>query len=197
MSFPTQYTRVYNTFNLPTPQFKLTALGGLAIVRPGDNNRRSLFSGAAEAYAAYTFNIAGNRLNSPTHPVVWYNVKTNKPALTLQMLSDTGADYTTIDSSHARTLGIDDLKKGLQASVSGTGGTVENAFYIHKIPFRIGNLKVYNALVALGKGGGTNVLGRTSGLNWFNIAYTSKTVKYTELAQAQSALAQARWRNRI
>lgn len=194
MSF-NQQQRVYNTFQLATPKFKLTPLGGLAIVKPFD--RSSMYSGLAESYASYSFNIAGNRLNSPTHPVQWYNVKTKQPAITLQMLSDTGADYTTIDSKHARTLGIDDLTKGMRASVTGTGGTVENTFYIHTIPFRIGTLAPRNALVALGSGAGLDVLGRTSGLNWFDVSYNNRTIKYTELAtqQAQSSYA-SRWRNR-
>ena len=190
MSLP----RVYNTFQLNTPKFKLTPLGGLAFVRPGDNSR--IFSGAAQTYATYTFNIGGNRLNSPTHPVTWYNTKSKQPVLTLNMLSDTGADYSTLDSKYAPQLGVE-LTKGMQATVQGTGGTVENVFYIHSIPFRIGNLKPYIGLVAMGKGAGTDVLGRTAGLNWFDVHYSKNSVRYSELANVQSAYAQSRWRNRI
>jgi len=155
-----------------------------------------MYSGAYQSYATYSFSIAGNRLNSPTHPVTWYNTKTRQPTLTLNMLSDTGADYSTLDSKYAPQLGID-LTKGMQATVQGTGGTVENVFYIHSIPFKIGNLRPYIGLVAMGKGAGTDVFGRTAGLNWFDIAYTKNAIKYTELNNIQSAYAQSRWRNRI
>jgi len=190
-----QLPRIYNTFQLNTPlKFKLTPLGGLAIVRPYD--RQSMYSGAAQAYATHTFSIASNRLNSPTHPVTWLHTKTRTPAVTVNMLSDSGADYSTLDSKYAPQLGID-LTKGAQASVQGTGGRVENVFYIHSIPFKIGNLKPYVALVAMGKGAGTDVFGRTAGLNWFDVQYSKTAVKYTELNNAQSGLGQARWRGRI
>ncbi len=180
---------------MPTPKFKLTALGGLAMVRPHDN-KKSYYSGALESYATHSFNIAGNRLNSPTHPVTWYHTKTKMPVLTLPMLSDSGADYSTIDSRHAATLGVD-LTRGSPATVQGTGGQVETTFYIHQIPFRIGNLGVYNALVAMGKGAGTDVFGRTAGLNWFDVQYTKNLVRYTELNMAQQNNSQAHFRGRI
>ena len=150
----------------------------------------------AQSYASYSFNIGGNRLTSPTHPVTWYNVKTNQPTVTVSMLSDSGADYSTLNSDFAPRLGIN-LTQGQKVTVSGTGGEVQNAYYIHPIPFKIGNLQPVVGLVAVGKGGGTDVLGRTRGLNLFHVEYNAKTVKYTELAQSQSNMGQARWRSRI
>lgn len=194
--------RVMNTFQLNTPQFrvlpnqfggatiiwpkfKLTPLGGLSIIR-GPHDTSSMYSGA-QSFASFSFNIGSNRLNSPTHPVQWLHTKTKKIAFTIPMLSDSGADYSTLDSKYASQVGISDLRKGLQATVQGTGGQVANAFYIHSIPFKIGTLAPQTALVAMGQGAGTNVLGRTAGLNWFQVTYTKNTVKYTELAGAQSA----------
>jgi len=165
-------------------------MGGLAMA-----NKKTMYSGV-DSYATYTFSIAGNRLNSPTHPVTWLHTKTKAPALTINMLSDSGADYSTLDAKYAPQLGVD-LTKGAQATVQGTGGVVENVFYIHSIPFKLGNLKPYVALVAMGKGAGTDVFGRTAGLNWFDVHYSKTAVKYTELNGVQSAYAQSRWRNRI
>lgn len=190
MSYP---SRILNTFNLSTPKFKYTALGGIAMVRP--SNKLSYFTGA-EAYASYTFNIGNNRLTSPTHPVTWYNVKTNRPAVTVSMLSDTGADYSTLNDKFAPQLGIN-IREGQKVTVAGTGGVVENAYYIHPIPFQIGNLKPVLGLVAIGSGGGTDVLGRTQALNNFELSYNKRQLKYTELNQAQSNHGQARWRGRI
>lgn len=168
-------------------KLKYTPAGGLALA-----NRPTAYSGA-DSFATYTFNIGHQRLNSPTHPVTWYNKSSMKPALTLNMLSDSGADYSTIDSRHAGALGITDLSTGTPATVQGTGGQVENTFYIHQIPFKIGNLQPRMALVAMGRGAGTDVFGRTAGLNWFDVQYTKNTVKYTELAQANLAMV-PRWK---
>ena len=189
MSMP---PRVLNSFNLNTPQFKYTALGGIAMVRPG---KQSYFTGA-QSYASYTFNIANNRLTSPTHPVTWYNVKTNKPTVTVSMLSDTGADYSTLNSKFAPQLGIN-IREGQKVTVAGTGGVVENAYYIHPVPFQIGNLRPVLGMVAIGSGGGTDVLGRTQALNQFELSYNKRQLKYTELNQAQSNMGQARWRGRV
>lgn len=181
--FPTQYPRIYNQFRLATPKITLkrTPLGGLALANKP----------LAESFASYAFSIGSNRLNSPTHPITWYNVKTKQPAVTVDMLSDTGADYSTLDAKFAPQLGID-ITKGTPATVQGTGGTVASTFYIHTIPFRLGNLRPYNGLVAMGVGAGTNVFGRTGGLNWFDVAYTPKSVRYSELNTAMSAFAQTK-----
>ena len=186
MSYNNTPRYLNNTIRLSTPKFKYTAFGGIAMVRPG----------YAQSYASHSFGIAGNRLTSPTHPVTWYNIKTNQPAVTVNMLSDSGADYSTLNADFAPRLGIN-ITQGQKVVVSGTGGQVENAYYIHPIPFRIGPLKPVLGLVAIGKGGGTDVLGRTRGLNLFHVEYTSKIVKYTELAQGQANMGQARWRGRI
>jgi hypothetical protein len=90
--------RILNTFNLGTPKFQYTPLGGIAMVRPN--------SYYAQSYASYSFNIGGNRLTSPTHPVTWYNVKTNQPTVTVSMLSDSGADYSTLNSDFAQRRGV-------------------------------------------------------------------------------------------
>lgn len=188
--------RILNSINQNTPQFRYTPLGGVAFASNLNYRHKKIFSGAVEAYASYTFNIGSNRLNAPIHPITWLNVKTKAPAVTLDMLSDSGADYRTIDSKYAPALGIN-LTQGIKVSVAGTGGQVENPYYIHQIPFKIGNLPPATALVAVGTGGGTQVFGRTSGLNLYAVTYTQKTVKYSELNQAQAAYSQANWRNRI
>jgi hypothetical protein len=190
--------RILNQINQTTPQFRYTPLGGVAFASNLDYRNKKIFSGVAEAYASYTFNIGSNRLNAPIHPITWLHVKTKQPVITLDMLSDSGADYSTIDSKYAAALGIS-LTQGIKVSVAGTGGQVENPYYIHQIPFKIGNLPPAIALVAVGTGGGTQVFGRTSGLNLYSVTYTQKTVKYTELNQAQAAYARAgaNWRNRI
>lgn len=161
-------------------------MGGLANI-----DSPTVYSGAVQSYASFSFNIGHQRLNSPTHPITWFN-KSNKPVLTLNMLSDSGADYSTIDSKHAGTLGIV-LNKGTPATVQGTGGQVENTFYIHQIPFRIGTLTPRMGLVAMGRGAGTDVFGRTQGLNHYNVVYTKEKVLYTELASANLAMT-PRWR---
>jgi hypothetical protein len=166
-------------------RLKYTPLGGLALA-----DKNVVYSGA-EALASFSFNIGGQRLNSPTHPITWYNVDTKKAALTLNMLSDSGADYSTIDAKHAATLGVN-LRAGTPATVQGTGGQVETTFYIHQIPFKIGPLHPKMALVAMGSGAGTDVFGRTAGLNWFDVTYNKNKVTYTELAQAQYAHAYRR-----
>lgn len=169
-----------------------TPAGGLRLWRgPGDYTGRG---GVVDAMASFTFNIANNRLNSPTHPVQWFHTKTKQIALTIPMLADTGADFSTLDSKHAKTLGINDLKQGVHAQIAGTGGEVENTFYIHPLTFKIGNLQPMPTSVALGRGGGPDVLGRTLALNKYKVEYTKSTIKYTELGTGMAAYAHAKWR---
>ena len=107
MSYQNTPRYLNNTIRLGSPKFKYTALGGIAMVRPG-----------VGSYASHSFGIAGNRLTSPTHPVTWYNIKTNQPAVTINMLSDSGADYSTFELDFAPRLGIN-ITQGQKVVVSG------------------------------------------------------------------------------
>lgn len=136
---------------------------------------------AARSYATSTsasFNIGGNRASSPMHPVQFYN-RTTRKWVSVDLLSDTGADYTVMNSRYAEILGLPETSPNTAQVTSGTGLS-NKQFYMHKIIMRIGNMKPVIALVTIGPNV-INALGRNGGMDKYSVTYTKDTVTYREL----------------
>lgn len=158
--------RLYNKFYVHIPEYLFL------------NRYNESFYNSAHSYATATFNIGSNRAKSPMHPVYFYNMKTRKWVV-LNMLSDTGADYTVMSSNYGNMLGLPKTSN-MTANVTSGTGLSNNQFYMHKVVMKIGTLKPVVALVTVGPNV-INALGRNYAMDKYRVAYTRDTVSYTEL----------------
>lgn len=158
--------RLYNKFYVTIPDYLFL------------NNYNESFYNTVQSYATATFNISMNRAKSPMHPVQFYNMKTKK-WVTLNLLSDTGADYTVMSSQYGDMLGLPKTSTSTAQVTSGTGLS-NKQFYMHRVIMKIGNLKPVAALVTVGPNV-INALGRNNAMDKYRVAYTRDTVSYTEL----------------
>lgn len=137
----------------------------------------------------------------PYLPVKLYNVKTDKPAVNLNMLVDTGASNTIIGGQHAKPLGIDNLKKSkITAVMAGIGQ--QSTTYQHNIKIQIGSLTPVTVPIYLRENTSElSLLGWKDVLDKAKLEVLSsvekKQFRYTEQAVAALGSAQAYFRSRI
>lgn len=142
-----------------------------------------------ESFATATFNW--NPLDDkPMHPVTFYNLKTQAP-VKVDVLPDTGASITVLDSKYAKLLGVDEAAAP-KAKMEGIGDKVKSGFYAI-LPMRIANLAVVAVQILFISGLPVNVLGRTTGFTQYRTTFTWNKIYYEELAKkAATAAAYAR-----
>lgn len=160
----------------------------------------SAYLAYVQALAALTVPLLPEKGYGPHIPVKLFNVRTNQPAVTVDMLVDTGAQNSILSGSFVQKLGIN-LKSSTVTSQAASFNTSFTT-YKHSIKIQIGTLKpiVTGFYVAdkpipfnvLGWGG---VLERVK-LEVFGGLKTPK-LKYEELAVLGASNSQAHLRSRI
>lgn len=126
----------------------------------------------------------------PTHPITFYNVKTQAP-VRIDVLPDTGASNTVLDMKYAKLLGVDANTPGAStAMIEGIGDRTISGF-VAQVPMKIANLAPIAVPVTFVPGLPVNVLGRYRGMSQYRVTLTWNKIYYEELAKQAAAAAVA------
>ena len=162
------------------------------------------YLGLAQSFAAITVPLVpmGKGDPRPHLNVKLFNVKTDKPTVSLSMLVDTGATNSILGGQHAKPLGIDDIKKSKKPAATTIGLGSQNVSYEHEIKIQIGGLSPVTVPFYV-----RETPSEDNFLGWRGLLHKAKLevftqaqkpqFRYTEQAVAALGNAQAYFRSRI
>lgn len=130
--------------------------------------------------AKFPFTFIGKttlgRIDRPYAPVLAYS-KARKKWQPLQMVVDTGADYTLFPVRYAPVLGIDVKKECTVESTRGVGGA-EIVYQYQDLPIRIGTWERSVPVGFLGRDDIPPLLGRLGCLEVFRLVFEDKESRF-------------------
>ncbi len=108
---------------------------------------------------------------------VGFNHKTKPVWVSIEMIIDTGADYSILPRTYADALGIDLLRDCSTHRTLGIGGT-ERIFLYHGQAARLGNYARKIPIGFLDRESGPALLGRHEFLETFKVVFVDHTTQF-------------------
>ena len=133
--------------------------------------------------ASVRFKIADNKLYAPEHPITVYNHTDPSKSVTIDdILSDTGANSSTLNPKHLKKLGLTFGSGKLFQTTTFGGDESTTEYRYFDLPIRVGNLKPVTSVVKFGDVN-HEILGRDF-LKNFKTTYRWNEVIYEEVPAA-------------